>query len=271
MTNEIIVVKQLPVIEQQLQQIKAEVAAKVEKALSLVCTEDTVKDIKAVRADLNKELKAWEDKRKEVKTAVMSPYEQFEAVYKDCISNTYKSADIELKSKIDSVEKELKERKQSEVIDYFNEYLASKEIDFVTFKNANINITLSASLKSLKEQAKAFIDKIADDLTLINTQNDKEEILHEYKQSLNVSAAITTVVNRHKAIEESKAREAERLQREQAAKETEAKVEKAIAPITAPTVEESEPILTINFTVKGTRAKLKELKEFLIKGGYDYE
>ena len=89
MNTEMIVVKQLPVIEQQLQVIKTEVTKKVEDALSLVCTEDTVKDVKKVRAELNKELTYWEDKRKQVKKEVLAPYNAFESVYKDCISNTY--------------------------------------------------------------------------------------------------------------------------------------------------------------------------------------
>jgi hypothetical protein len=285
MNAEMIVVKQLPVIEQQLQVIKTEVTKKVEDALSLVCTEDTVKDVKKVRAELNKELTYWEDKRKQVKKEVLAPYNAFESVYKDCISNTYNKADKELKSKIDTVEKELKASKTREVLDYFNEYLSSVEAvagmslyDFVLFENANINVTLSASLKSLKEKAKDYIDRICDDLNLISTQEHKDEILYEYKNSLNVSSAITSVTNRYKAIEEAKAREEERKAREQAMKEVVSKVDAVIEtvpkaePIITPLVEvEQEKILTLHFTVKGSLSKLRELKAFLNENNYDYE
>lgn len=271
--KKMIAVKQLPIIVEQLQQVKAEVAAKVDFALRLVCTEDTVKDVKKVRSELNKELAEYEASRKAVKKAILTPYEQFEVVYKDCVSDTYKKADTELKHKIDSVENELKAQKAAEVKSYFDEYLQSKGIDFVTFESAHINVTLSASMKSLKEQAKAFIDKIADDLALIDTQEHKDEILYEYKQSLNVSNAITTVANRYKAIEAAKAAEEERKAREQAAAEAAAKVE-AVAPPTvepiAPPVEE-EKTYTLKFTVRGTMPQLKALKEFLNNGGYDYE
>ena len=271
--KEMIAVKQLPIIVEQLQQVKAEVAAKVDFALRLVCTEDTVKDVKKVRSELNKELAEYEASRKAVKKAILTPYEQFEVVYKDCVSDTYKKADTELKHKIDSVENELKAQKAAEVKAYFDEYLQSKGIDFVTFESAHINVTLSASMKSLKEQAKAFIDKIADDLALIDTQEHKDDILYEYKQSLNVSSAITMVTYRYKAFEEAKAREEERKAREQAAAEAAAKVE-AVAPPTvepiAPPVEE-EKTYTLKFTVRGTMPQLKALKEFLNNGGYDYE
>lgn len=277
MENNIIQVKQLPIIVEQLHEVKAEVTAKVEQALSLVCTEDTVKDVKKVRSELNKELKDYEERRKAVKKAIMTPYEQFETVYKDCISDTYKKADTELKGKIDSVENELKEQKKAEVKGYFDEYLTATGIDFVTFENANINVTLSASMKSLKEQAKAFIDKIVDDLNVINTQEHKDDILYEYKASLNVSAAITTVTNRYKAIEAAKAREEERKAREQAEAEAAAKVESVVEAVTPPTVEpiappvEENKTYTLKFTVRGTMPQLKALKEFLNNGGYDYE
>lgn len=277
MNNEIIKVTQLPIIVEQLHEVKAEVTAKVEQALSLVCTEDAVKDVKKVRSELNKELKDYEDRRKAVKTAIMKPYNDFEEIYKDCISNTYKKADAELKNKIDSVENELKAQKTAEVKAYFDEYLQSKGIDFITFKNANINVTLSVSMKSLKEQAKTFVDKIVDDLNLIDTQEHKDEILYEYKASLNVSNAITTVANRYKAIEEAKAREEERKAREQAEAESAAKVERVVEAVAPPTVEpiappvEEEKTYTLKFIVRGTMPKLKALKEFLNNGGYDYE
>lgn len=277
MDKEIIAVKQLPIIVEQLHEVKAEVTAKVEQALSLVCTEDTVKDVKKVRSELNKELKDYEERRKAVKKAIMTPYEQFEEVYKDCISDTYKNADTELKGKIDSVENELKEKKRKEVLYYFEELCEANSLDFITFENANINVTLSASMKSLKDQARNFVFKIVDDLNLIDTQEHKDEILYEYKQSLNVSNAITTVANRYKAIEEAKAREEERKAREQAEAEAAAKVESVVETVAPPTVEpiappvEEEKIYTLNFTVRGTMPQLKALKEFLNNGGYDYE
>lgn len=277
MNKEIIAVKQLPIIVEQLHEVKAEVTAKVEQALSLVCTEDTVKDVKKVRSELNKELKDYEERRKAVKTAIMKPYNDFEEIYKDCISDTYKKADTELKDKIDSVENELKEKKRKEVWYYFEELCEANSLDFITFENANINVTLSASMKSLKDQAKNFVFKVVDDLNLIDTQEHKDEIMYEYKQSLNVSNAITTVANRYKAIEDAKAREEERKAREQAEAEAAAKVESVVEAVAPPTVEpiappvEEEKTYTLKFTVRGTMPQLKALKEFLNNGGYDYE
>lgn len=204
--NNLITVKQLPIIEEQLKAVKEQAEDKVKDALALACTEETVKQVKEVRTELNKELKELEDSRKAVKNQILAPYKAFEGIYKDCVSNIYKSADDQLKQKIADVENGLKDEKKEKVIAYFEEYAQSKSIDFVKFGDANINVTLTASLKSLKDQAKTFIDKVVDDIALINTQENDAEIMFEYKRTFNVSQAITTVVNRHKSIEREQAK-----------------------------------------------------------------
>ena len=280
--KDLIIVKQLPQIEEHLKELSAEIDKKVEYAKSLVCTEESVKAIKQVRADLNKEFKELEAQRKNVKEQIFAPYNQFEEVYKVYIADKYKSSDLDLKTKIDNTENELKAQKEQEIKDYFEEYKTANNIDFVDFKQANINVTLTASKKSLKEQAKKFIDEIVDDLKLIETQDCKEEILVEYKQTLNISRAIQDVANRHKLLEEEKRKQEElkNKQLEEAQRQADISIkEQEIATknaldnfsIEVPKVEEQEEMLTLKFTVKGTRTKLKELKKFLEDGGYDYE
>lgn len=288
MSNELIIVKQLPQIEEHLKERSEEIEKKVENAKSLICTEENVKTIKEVRAELNKEFKEVETQRKMVKEQILAPYTQFEEIYKTYISDKYKSADIDLKNKIDTVENELKKQKEQEIKEYFEEYKQANNIDFITYEQAKINVTLSASKKSLKEQAKAFIDKIVDDLRLIEAQEHKAEILVEYKNDLNVSKAITAVTSRYKAIEEEKKKqeelkqkqleEAQRIADENIRVQTE-ETKKALdnfnvnktVVLQKPVEEKQEEILTLKFTVRGTRAKLKELKQFLESGGYDYE
>ena len=280
-TAELIRVVQLPEIEEHLQSIKVAVTQKVNDALSLICTEDTVKSVKAVRADLNKDLKDFEERRKAVKKAIMSPYEQFEAVYKECISDTYKKADIELKAKIDSVENELKKAKRIEVEAYFEECSKSVGVDFVRLSDLNLNITLSASVKALKRQVKEYFDKVIQDLALIATLEHTTEILVEYRKTLDVSDAVLTVQERHKAIAEQEKRNAEASIIAEKQAETVEKVEKAVREsvteeISAPEVEEAppegnEPVYEATFRVTGTLAQLKALKKFLNDGGYQYE
>lgn len=248
--QDLIVVKQLPQIEEHLKELSQDVDKKVENAKSLVCTEENVKTIKQIRADLNKEFKEVEAQRKIVKEQILAPYMQFEEIYKTYISDKYKSADSDLKAKVDLVESELKTKKEQEIKEYFEEYKNANKVDFIEYGQAKINVTLSASMKSLKEQAKAFIDKIVDDLKLIETQEHKAEILVEYKQSLNVSNAITTVTNRFKAIEEEKKKQLEKAQEE---------VEKSIKEQTEATKQAIE-----NFTPNNNEFKIMPTKKNLV-------
>lgn len=288
--QELITIKQLPQIEEHLKELSIEIDKKVENAKSLVCTEENVKAIKQIRADLNKEFKEVEQQRKTVKEKILESYMQFEGVYKTYISDKYKEADGELKNKIDTTEDELRARKEQEVRDYFEEYKQSLFIDFIKFEDAKIKVGLSDSKTSLKKQAKDFIDRVNTDLATIMLQEHKEEILVEYKQNGYVlSTAISTVINRIKAVEETKRKQEElkqkQLEEAQSIADENIKIQTEATKqaldnfrvteqevLQAPTVEEKqEEILTLKFTVKGTRTKLKALKEFLVNGGYEYE
>ena len=258
--EELIVVKQLPIIEENLKKISEQIDKKVELANSLACTEDTVKDVKNARAEMTKQFKELESQRKDVKEKVTKPYDDFEEVYKKYISDKFKEADKVLKEKIDAVEEEVK--------NFFNEYAESMNIDFVTYEQANINITLSVSMKSLKEQAISFIDKVVDDIKLINSQQYVDEMMIEYKKDLNVSKAITDVNNRHVELERVK-QEKESKKEQELTDET--MLNKIDECLKAPKVEKVEEMLELTFKVRGTREKLKSLKQFLENGGYDYE
>lgn len=271
--QDLIIVKQLPQIEEHLKELSIQIDEKVNNAKSLVCTEENVKAIKQVRTDLNKEFKDVEQQRKLVKEQVLAPYMQFEDIYKQYISDKYKSADNDLKQKVDSVESELKAKKEQEVRECFEEYKTANNLDFIEFGQANINVTLTASMKSLKEQAKSFIDKIIDDLNLIETQEYKAEILVEYKQTLNVSQAITTVTNRFKAIEEEKRKQDKITSKDEELINDFINRARERDKVLQAQVEEKqeEKIFTITFTVTGTATKLKILKQYLLDGGYQYE
>ena len=271
--SELIVIKQLPIIEEQLKNISEDIDKKVEELNKLEVNEDTVKEVRKVRTQFKKDFDDLENKRKEVKKAVLTPYEQFEEIYKNYVTNKFKKADNDLKNKIDYVENEIKLKKENEVKEFFEEYKLVNNIDFIEYRQANIKVNLSDSMKSLKKQVKNFIDQRIDDLKLIETQEHKTEILVEYKQSLNVSNAIMIVNNRFKAIEEEKKKQEELKQLQQynfdMSKGADKHIEQLI--LVKPTIVNEDKILTLRFTVKATRSKLQELKKFLKDGGYDYE
>ena len=265
--TELIIVKQLPIIEENLKTGSEDVDRKVEKAINLVCTEDTVKDVKSLRAELNKDFKVLEEQRKEVKKAIIAPYEAFEGIYKEYISDKFNKAERTLKEKIDEVEATLKNEKKAKIEEYFEEKKTAENVLFVEFSQANINVTLSASEKSLKEAIDAFIEKIKNDVAIIETLEDSVEIFIEYKKTLNLSNAMLTVSERKKAIEEArKAEENKCTQEPEHQLEPTPQVPLKAEPLKAP-----EEVIEISLTVFGTKSQLRALKEYLKQEGIKYE
>lgn len=277
-----IILKQLPIIEDRLRELGERVAERVSRSVLLVCTEDTYKDIKKERAELNKEFEALEAQRKAVKSAILAPYSKFEETYKECVAEPYKTADKQLKGKIVEVEDGLKQAKEQEVKEYFLEYRTSKGLDFPDFAAAGIKVNMTDSVKKLKVQAKGIIDRIADDMMAIRSMEYADEILVEYKQDYILASAIARVTARHKAIEAEKAAEAERLEKEEDRQRTAEAVQQAkqeemkavsLAVAEPVTIEMPTPVkrYRTGFYVYGTLEDLKKLKAFLTEGGYEYE
>ena len=284
MENNLIVVKQLPIIEDQLRQVKASVDERVAQALALACTEETYKDVKKARADLNKEFQDLEARRREVKKAILAPYEAFEKLYKECAADAFTKADAELKAKIAAVEGGIKGEKREELVAFYNEYRANLNIpdDLVPFERAGINVTMSDSKKKLQERAALFLQNVADGLKLIDTLEHKDEVMVEYRKTLSAPQAALIVDERHRQMDEAAQRRASMKSVQEAQDAVQAKIEKVLeeeqpAVVSAP-VEQAIPLeaptektYQVSFRVRGSIEKLKALKEFLVNGGYDYE
>ena len=281
--NELIIIKQLPIIEEQLKTISAEIDEKLALVDTLVCSEDTVKDVKKIRAEFNKDFEQLETQRKTVKTAIMTPYDQFEAIYKEYVSNKYTAADKILKEKIGVVEDELRTRKLEQVTEYFDEYAAANNVsDYADFKKQMSDLTrTSYSMKEFQRICRERIDPLVSGLKAIESipEESRAEVLAEFKRTLKASEAMSIVAERHKAIDAAKAAQAEREARQAVEAEAVERVEQVIAPPLSPPVQEAaepvvavdDPVLTVKFSVTAKRSKLKELKAFLTEGGYQLD
>ena len=275
--SELIQVVQLPVIEERLRSLSEVVDKQVSNALALVCTEETVQTVKSVRADLNKQFQALEEQRKEVKKAVLGPYEQFEAVYKECVSDRFKSADVQLKKKIGDVESEMKQRCEDSLREYFSELCAAEHVEWLTYDRAGIVVDMASAKaktpKKLREQLVNFVTEVSRGVNLISEMDDAEEIMVEFKRALDATQAISVVQERHRRIETEKEARASReaiQAREQAAAR---KVEEAAPPVIQPPTENpaaTEQTFKCTFTVHATKPQLRKLKDFLDKEGIRY-
>lgn len=265
--NDLVIVEQLPIIKQQLQVISDEVDKEIEYALSLECNDDSVKEVKNARARLNKIKTTMEDKRKQVKNAVLNPYNEFETIYNDLVKNKLASADTILKEKIDSVENQLKQEKEDELREFVKQHCEANNVH-IEFERIGLNITLSASMKSLKEQAKAFIEKVASDLKLIELEEYSSEILYEYNKTFDFAQSKIKVIEYHKQLEEIQKQQEMKQEQEKQEEQVVEKVDEIVAPVE---VIEDDELITVSFKVTGTKKQIKKIKELIIELGVNYE
>lgn len=216
---DLIVINQLPIISEQLDKVKDEIKRRTAFADTVTVSEENRQEIKKIRAAMNAEKSRLDEVYKKALEAVIAPIQVVQDKYKDCVG-LYTKANSQLKAKIDVIEDGLKLEKENSVKEYFEELVTAKKIDFISFERLGLKITLSVSEKKLKEQVNNIVERVATDLKAIEIQENKEEILVEYKKSLNVSEAVSIVDARHKAIQaekERKAKQAEQRARELAA------------------------------------------------------
>ncbi len=274
MNDNLIVVKQLPVIAEQLQQMQAAAKEKVDAALAMICSKETLPAVRKVRADLRKDFDLIEQRRKEVKEQIMAPYRQFEEIYKQYVTDTYAPADRLLASRIAEIEDAVRAERVDELTAFFEEYAKAKGVEFICFDDLGIKVTKNISTKKLKEYVAQIIDHAAEDVEMIRRQEHRDEIMVEYKRTRNAAQALITVTDRHRAIEaerEADAAKAEQRERQQAAVEKVEKAAEEFPEFTAPVEIPDEKTYEASFTVRGTIDQLKKLKLFLHEGGYTYE
>ncbi len=218
MNNEVIQLIQSPIIKHSLEEMGKSITERL-SSLNLkeqIATEDTLKTLKAIRSELNKESLSFEEQRKTIKNAVLNPYNDFEAIYKSEILEKYKDADKILKEKINDFEMSLKVERKDNLVKYFTELCDMEQIDWLTFDRLGIEVNLSTSEKKYKIEIFGAVQKISDDLSLITTEAHAAEMLVEYKTSLNASQAIQKVRQR----KQDERLEEERLKNERTSKRT---------------------------------------------------
>jgi len=268
--NEIVKIEQMPKVFSQLEMIGTYIDEKIKDIDILDCTEENKQEVKQRRTEINNILKELDDRRKFIKNKILEPYEMFNEKYEqECKTKLITASEI-LKIKIDSIENQQKISKRMELYDFAMEYFTANNLqDVVTFDDIGLNITLSASVKSLKEQVINFCEKIKQDLELIKMEEYRDEIFYEYKRNHNFAECKRLVLDRHKEIDKIVEETKELEKQAEEYKKVEQKVEEVL---TAPKeIIEDDEIITVTFTINDTKENIVKVREFMKKEGIKYE
>lgn len=280
----LIQVVQLPIITEQLHTLKDKWEQYAADAKAMVCNEDTIQSVKKFRADINRDFEQVESLRKAVKETVMRPYNDFEAVYKKCVTDPKKAAESSLKEKVSETEETIKKQCENGLREYFTELCVDRHLEWLKYEQAGIRIDMASAKsktpKKLREQLVQFVVRVAESVERINSLEYADEIMVEFKQKLDASIAIFTVQERHSRIErqrlEKESIESDKSAQEDAERKVEESYKKYLKPptefIKPPYVDDNEIIPLCTFTaVNATRSQLRKLKEFLNMEGIKYE
>lgn len=176
-------------IEWNHEELKKEISAKMDEYKTLVFTEDTIKDAKKDRADLNKLKNAFEDERKRIKKLCMDPYNRFESQVKEITSLIEEPIRL-IDAQIKEVDLQKKAQKRKQIEDLFRNigfqsFVALDQIWDDRWLNASV------TLGKIEEQMKSIMYQIGEDVVTIHKLSEFSfEAMEVYKNTLNLTMAI---------------------------------------------------------------------------------
>lgn len=274
-------------------ELKADIAERVEHYNHLVVTEDTIKEAKDDRAKLNNLKKTIDRARINTKKVYMTPLNSFEAKIKEItllIDEPIKAIDTQL----DVYEDKRKKEKAAEIVAAYEEIIQDdlKEIiPLVRIQDAKW-LNKSTTMKKVTDDLEAWNTRVNADLLALDTVEEEYKIAvkQKYIDTLDVSKAISHRDQLRAAEEafrareeERKAREAQRLAEEEKrrqmaekkALETQKEVEQVnVQPVEEETVQVEDTTYTQLYKLilefQLTRDQAIMLKEFLTNAKISY-
>lgn len=271
--SDIMKLKTMPEIYYQLEQVGNLIKENLQGIDEMECNEENKIEVKKRKAEINNTLKNFEENRKAIKEAILEPYKEFETKYSIEIKTPLEMAENTLKTKINTIEEQQKQEKRQNLVDFFNNYQEFYHLeDIISFDDCGLNITLSASEKSLKEQIIKFCEKVSEDLVAISSEEFRDEVLLEYKNNgFNYTNAIIEIRNKHKLLEEMAKKNQEFVE---ITTQEQQVVENVNTLMSAPIeIKEDveEDIIEVAFKCKGTKQQLLNLKNYMKENNISYE
>lgn len=271
----------LPVIGFNYDELKAELAERLQHYNGLVVTEDTIKDAKTDRANLNKLRTAIDTRRKEVKKAYMVPYNNFEAQCKELTALIDEPIKV-IDDQLNEFDERRKQEKLKQVKDEYEILIPDAQKDIIPFDRIFDKRWLNSTMSILKVQdaLRDWSKRVGADLIAMDAvdQEYRAAVRQKYIETLDIQKAIGHVDElkaaqaaferrqaEQAALAEKRAQEAEmrRLEAEKRAQEA--------ATAQAQQPQQEAPHLNrliLEFAI--TRDQAIALKEFLDQNGIKY-
>ena len=262
---------QQPVIVENLDSVRNRLEGLISEVGGFPQDDESLKKVKKLRADLNKEKERYEAQRKEARRIVLAPYERANKKYEEYISGPYNSADQTLKEWVDNYQNGIQQKCEADLRVHFDELCQANGIDFIPFHRCGVSVDMSMARQ--KEPRKAmdaiynFVKAVRADMDTIAGMEDAGEVMAEYRKYPVLSEAVLTVTRRKQELEKSKAYIAQQQEQKRQQDENLAVLIEA-APEIQPEPEEQ---YSVCFRATGTLSALKAMKAHALALGITFE
>ena len=268
-------------IEWNYEELKKEIEARSAEYAASVYTDDSIKNAKADRAQLNKFKDALNGKRLEVRRQMLEPYEEFGAQIKS-LTDIVQGAIDNIDGQVKDYENRQRKMKEAKIREFYDENIFDME-KYLPFERV--------IMKSIKEEILATIQKVSEGIAVLNEVDSPyvADMKAVFLKTYDIGAVLAEK-NRLEAAERKRQEyEAERA-RQKAAREAREKAEaealvqagKKEAEVTAAVPEpaagetsemkkKSEPVGVLDFRVYVTESQMQKLQKFLKDSGIRYE
>ena len=247
--------------------IKKEIAEKVQHYANLVYTDEQIKEAKADVAKLRKFKEALDTKRKEVKKQCLAPYEVFEKQMKEIIAIVDQPI-LMIDGQVKLYAEKQREEKMEEIVKIFDSCGFPEWVQFaIIFDEKWLNV--SVKLPTIQAEIESKLNKIEND---INTLNNLPEFAFEAKEVYKNTLDLNTAISEGKRLSEIQKRKLEAEAEKKAAEESESvvvsKTENATTPEQIP--EETESRRWIGFEAYLSTEDALALREFFVSKNIKY-
>lgn len=241
---------QLPAaISFNFDEIKNEVADKVELYKNMVYSDDQIKMAKADKATLNKFRTALEDERKRIKKECLAPYEEFEAQIKEIVAIIDEPIKL-IGEQVGKFDEQQKKEKKLQIMQLWAIYDKPQWLSLDAIWDEKwLNKTMSMS--KIGDAILTKLESINTDMTTIEKMEFKFEAMEMYKKTLSLSDAISKGqelldIQLRKEEEEKRRAAAEEVARQKALQEDKTEPQNEDEPldgqITTDELLEAEPV-----------------------------
>lgn len=196
----IIALPQLGSIQFNSEELRNALSVQMETYKSLPVSAENKAERKKDIATLRKLKKAIDDRRKEVKSIWLKPYDEFEHKVKE-IMGLIDEPIFLIDDQVKELEDQERRQKKAEIIDYFTtaaeayaEWLTLEQIYDERWENASV------SMKKVREDMDQKLNEIKAALAALSMSisDVKEEAMERYKVDLNLTAALA-YINQYEA------------------------------------------------------------------------